>query len=76
MPQVSIMHSKLSKQSSSVLQPPCKIPHGSSGVQQVELYSDLLVGVQFGLYLKVHGAPTFLWTALDSIETKSKREVI
>ena len=70
------MHSKLSKQSSSVLQPPCKIPQGSSGVQQVELYSDWLVGEQVGLYLKVHGVPTFLCTALDSIETKSKGEVM
>ena len=42
-PQELGTHSKLSKQSLSELQPPCKIPQGLSGVQHVGLKLDSLM---------------------------------
>ena len=65
------MHSKLSKQSLSVLQPPCKIPQGLLGLQHDGLKVDGVVAKQFGLFLKLHVVPEFLVNTFDSFEAES-----
>ena len=70
--QVSVTHSRLSKQSSSVLQPPCRIPQGALGVQHNELKVESLVKKQLSLLSNSQDPPTFLSVASILNETDSK----
>ena len=69
--QESITHSKLWKQSLSVLQPPCRIPHRLLGVQHIESKVDSLKK-QFSLLSNLQVSPTLLLATSDSLGTNSE----